>query len=233
MLPTVRHLCATLRAADDDGSHSSNLAPTVLAGLEAIAAPYRKRTEDEWVNSHFVALIGAIYWFVSESAALAPGEELRAETSRARYKTMRKEILTSLRAARDEIRVPASTAHTKTPEQDATFWDGWQDALKAADLDEAITQVTSRGWLDSDWYRSIEFLRDKAGDADDDANADEFGDEAALATVSAQITKADAMLQDKFDYLSERRRADYRQWKADILRRIGEQERIKNALVEE
>lgn len=231
MLPTVRHLCAKFQAAHD-GSHSPNLAPTVLAGLEAIAAPHRKRTEDEWVNSHLVALIGAIYWFVSESAALAPGEELKAETSRARYKTMRKEILTTLRAARDEISVPASTTHTKTEEQDAIFWEGWQDALKAADLDEAITQVTSRGWLDSDWYRSIEFLRDNAGDTDADANSNDFGDDAALATVSAQITKADSMLQDKFDYLSERRRADYRQWKADILRRIEKLERTQNAPVE-
>ncbi|PSR82313.1 origin recognition complex, subunit 6 [Coniella lustricola] len=233
ILPTVRHLCARFQGAED-GNHGPSLASSVMAGLDTIIAPYGERTKDEWVNSHLLALLGAIYWLVSESAALAPGEELRAETSRARYKSMRKEILTTLRAARDEISVPASVSMTttETAEQDAAFWEGWQSALKAAELDDAITQVASRGWLDSDWYRSIDFLRDKAGDANGDADADDLGEDMASAAASVQITKADSMLQDKFDYLSERRRASYRQWKTDILRRIEKMERTKNAAVE-
>lgn len=197
-----------------------------MAGLESIIAPYRKRTRDEWVNSHLSTLLGAIYWFVSEEARLAPGEEMTAEASRARYKTVRKELLAALRDARATVKIPATARGKKTEpteEQEAAFWDGWQETIKAADLDEAITEVTNKGWLDSDWYRSIEYLRDKIG-AGESEEVDPDENETSAAAI-VQITKADTMLQDKFDYLSERRRADYRQWKADILRRIDLLER--------
>lgn len=219
--PTVRYLCATLHYED-----GSDLAPTVLAGLESIIAPYRKRTRDEWVNSNLSTLLGAIYWFVSEEARLAPGEEMTAEVSRARYKTVRKELLAALRSSRAKVRTaaPARGRRTEpTEEQETAFWDGWQDTIKAADLDKAITEVTNKGWLDSDWYRSIEHLRNKTGGG----GAEEGGlheDQADVAAI-VRITKADTMLQDKFDYLSERRRAEYRQWKADMLKRIDLLER--------
>lgn len=192
-----------------------------MAGLESIIAPYHKRVQDEWVDSHLSALVGAIYWFVSESADLAPGEEMTAETSRARYKSVRKVLLDALRAARDNVKIPVPARGRKsevTQEQEAAFWEGWQEITKPADLDGAIMEVTNRKWLDSDWYRSIEYLRDKADGGGDEAGNPGEDDENAAATV--QITKADTMLQDKFDYLNERRRADYRQWKAGILRRI-------------
>lgn len=198
-----------------------DLAPTVEAGLTAIIAPYRKRTQDEWVNEHLTALVGAIYWFVSESAALAPGEEMTPETSQIGYKSVRKGILGAIRGARDEVQVPTTTTRGKkaevTEDQEAAFWDGWQEGIKIADFDQAITKVTSSGWLNSDWYRSIEFLRDKAEGDEEGDNADE---DLTSAAATVQITRADTMLQDKFDYLSDRRRADYRKWEADILRRI-------------
>lgn len=219
--PTVRYLCATLNRED-----GPDLGPTVMAGLESIIAPYRMRTRDEWVFSHLSTLLGAIYWFVSEEARLAPGEEMTAETSRARYKTVRKELLASLRDARAQVKIPApARGRTAEPteEQEAAFWGGWQQTIKAADLDEAITEVTNKGWLDSDWYRSIEYLRDKAGGGEVEEGG--LDDNQADTTAIVQITKADTMLQEKFDYLSERRRAEYRQWKADILRRIDLLER--------
>lgn len=226
--PTVRHLCA---AVSTEGA--PDLAPTVEAGLDAIITPYRKRTQDEWVNAHLTALVGAIYWFVSQSAALAPGEEMTPETSQIGYKSARREILGTLRGARNDVQLPAQTIRGKkaevTEDQEAAFWDGWQEPIKVADFDQAITEVTNRGWLNSDWYRSIEFLRDKAEGDDQGDNVDEAQADPA-ATV--QITRADTMLQDKFDYLSDRRRADYRIWEADILRRIEllENSRIGDAM---
>lgn len=213
----VRHLHASLAE-----ECSPNLVPTVIAGLESIIAPYRRRTKDEWVNSHLTSLVGAIYWLVSESARLSPGEEMTPENSQTRYKGLRKEVLGALRRARDEAEIPDTTRGQKgqiTEEEEMVFWDGWQESTKAADLGEAITEVTKRGWLNSDWYRSIEFLRDKAGEGEDDADGD-LGEDPAVTAAVVQIAKADTMLQDKFDYLSERRRADYRQWKVGILRRI-------------
>lgn len=214
--PTVRHICTVM--SKEDGP---DLAPTIEAGLDAIVAPYRKRTKDEWVNAHLTALVGAIYWFVSQSAALAPGEEITPDTLQVGYKSARKDIMGALRGVRKDIQVPATTTRGKkaevTEDQEAVFWAGWQESIKVADLDQAITEVTNRGWLNSDWYRSIEFLRDQAEGHDEGVNAD---DDPTSAAVTAGITRADTMLQDKFDYLSDRRRADYRRWEADILKRI-------------
>lgn len=215
--PVVRHLHASL--AEED---SPNPVPTVIAGLESIITPYHRRTKDEWVNSHLTSLVAAIYWLVSESARLSPGEEMTPENSQARYKSLRKQMLAALRRARVEVEIPGTTRAKKgqVPEaEELIFWDGWQESTKAANLDEAITEVSNRGWLNSDWYRSIEFLRDKTGEGKDGADGD-YGEDEMVAAAVVQITKADTMLQDKFDYLSERRRADYRQWKAGILRRI-------------
>lgn len=220
--PVVRHIYASLA---EEGS--PNLVPTVVAGLESIITPYRRRTQDEWINSHLTQLVGAIYWLVSESARLAPGEEMTPESSQARYKSVRKEMLGALRRARVEVEIPGATKGKRgqiTEEDEMIFWDGWQESIKAASLDEAITEVTNRDWLNSDWYRSIEFLRDNTGEEEDGAQGD-LGEVPAITAAVVQITKADTMLQDKFDYLSERRRADYRQWKAGILRRIDLLER--------
>lgn len=188
--------------------------------MDAIIAPFRKRTEDEWVNAHLTMLVGAIYWFVSESAALAPGEEM-GEASQAAYKGVRKSILVALRGARDGVQIPNPTVRGKqaeiTEEQEAAFWEGWQNTIKAADFDQAITEISTRDWLKSDWYRSIEVIRNRA---EGDEEVEENDEEQAFAAVHVQTVKPDTMLQEKFDYLSERRRADYREWEAGILHRI-------------
>ncbi|KAF3766412.1 hypothetical protein M406DRAFT_339640 [Cryphonectria parasitica EP155] len=230
ILPTVRRLCTAFAA--DDGP---DLARTVMAGLETIAAPYNKRTQDEWVSGHLTSLVGAIFWCVSESAGLAPGEELTPEASRTRYKNMRKDMLSVLRSAREEIQVTVPPRRKgrhvdATGDLEGIFWDGWEEDMRPADLDAAITEVTNRGWLNSDWYRSIEFIRDTADGAEGEQGGEDGpGRSPVLAAATVQITKADTMLQDKFDYLSERRRADYHQWKANIMRRIELLERGKDA----
>lgn len=214
--PTVRQLCTSVGSSGEP-----DLAPTVIAGLEFIVAPYRRRTEDEWINGHLAPLVAAIYWYVSISASLAPGEEMTAKNSKSRYTSTRKEVLGSLRRARDEVKV-STTRGPKgevTEQGEIAFWQGWQDAIKAADIDEAVTEVANRGWLNSDWYRSIEYLREK-GNEEDGEPEDGVGEEVTTMAAAVQIRKADTMLQDKFNYLSERRRAGYRQWKAGILRRI-------------
>lgn len=219
--PTVRYLCTSLGSND-----GPDLAPTIIAGLDTIVAPYRRRTEDEWINTHLTALLGAIYWYVSKSASLAPGEEMTAENSKSHYKTMRKGALASLRRARDEVQVTATNGRKSevSEHEELAFWQDWQDTTRATDIDEAVTEVANRGWLNSDWYRSIDFLRRKGGD-ENDGPEDGLEEDIATTTAAVQIRKADTMLQDKFDYLSERRRAEYRQWKAGIILRIEQLER--------
>lgn len=219
--PTVRHLCTSL-----GGSGGPDLAPTIIAGLEYIIAPYRRRTEDEWINSHLAGLVGAIYWYVSMSASLAPGEKMTAKTSKARYTSTRKDVLGFLATARHEVKIPAARSRKDqvTEEEEIAFWKGWQDTIRPSDIDEAVTEVANRGWLNSDWYRSIDYLRAQ-GEGEDDEPQDGVEDDITTTATLVQIRKADTMLQDKFDYLSERRRAEYRQWKAGIQLKIEVLER--------
>lgn len=221
--PTVRHLSSALKSCGPD------LAPTVIFGLESVIAPHRRRTDDDWVNGHLTALLAAIYWYVSKSAQLAPGEDITPDASRSSLNAMRKPMLAALKSARQEVKPPAARVKkgvAATEQEEVEFWEGWQEGLKAADISEAIEVVADRKWLDSDWFRSIEFHRDAGQDAeyvDPSANQDDL-----ISTAAAvQIRKADTMLQDRFDYLSERRRAEYRHWKAGILRRLEALERTQ------
>ncbi|ROW04316.1 hypothetical protein VSDG_01179 [Cytospora chrysosperma] len=219
--PTVRYLCTSL-----GGSGERDLAPTIIAGLESIIAPYRRRTEDEWINSHLASLVGAIYWYVAMSASLAPGEEMTAKTSKSRYASTRKDVLGLLATAQHEVKIPAASRRKDqvTEEEEIAFWKGWQDTIRPSDIDEAVTEVANRGWLNSDWYRSIDYLRAQ-GEGEDDEPQDGVEDDITTTATLVQIRKADTMLQDKFDYLSERRRAEYRQWKAGIQLKIEVLER--------
>lgn len=136
-------------------------------------------------------------------------------------------MLGALKSARQEVKPPPArgkTSRAATEEEEAVYWEGWQESLKAADISEALTVVADRGWLDSDWFRSIDLLRNAEQDAEDmDLGADQ--DDLTYTAATVQIRKADTMLQDRFDYLSERRRAEYRHWKVGILRRIEALER--------
>jgi origin recognition complex subunit 6 len=222
--PTVRYLCSTLHE-----SGSPELASTVIFGLESIIAPHRARTDDEWINQNLTSLLAAIYWYVSESAQLAPDEDMTTQASRSSLNARRKPILGALRCARQEIKPPAIRGKKgvgATQEEDTVFWEGWQEGLKAADISEAVEVVAVREWLDSDWFRSIEFLRASGQDAEFvDPRSNQ--DNSISTSADVQIRKADTMLQDRFDYLSERRRGEYRHWKAGILRQLEMLERVQ------
>ncbi|KAL1865172.1 hypothetical protein Daus18300_007298 [Diaporthe australafricana] len=222
--PTVRYLCDTLQT-----NGGPDLAPTIIIGLESIIAPHRRRLDDEWVDGNLTALVAAIYWYVSRSAQLAPGEDITRDASRSSLNSMRKQMLGALKSARNEVK-PATAQGKKnavtTAEEEVLFWEGWQESLKAADLNEALEVVAGRGWLDSDWFRSIDLLRNSEQDAED-LDPEARQDDLTYTVAAVQIRKADTMLQDKFDYLTERKRAEYRQWKTGILRRVEALERAQ------
>lgn len=211
------YLCSALHE-----SGGPDLAPTVIFGLESIIAPYRRRTDDEWINGHLAALLAAIYWYVSESAQLAPGEDMTADASRASLNARRKPILGALKSAREVVRPPTTRGRktaAATEEDKAVFWDGWAESLRAADISAAVEEVAVRKWLDSDWFRSIDLLRD-AGEGVEQVGLSASPDDLISTAAAVQIRKADTMLQDRFDYLSEQRRVGYKHWKAGILRRL-------------
>lgn len=136
-------------------------------------------------------------------------------------------MLEALKSARQQVKPPTARGKKSLAAIEGTdFWEGWQEGLKAADISEALTVVADRGWLDSDWFRSIDLLRDAEQGADD-VGLSPHREDLISTAAAVQIRKADTMLQDRFDYLSERRRAEYRHWKAGILRRIEALERAQ------
>jgi origin recognition complex subunit 6 len=53
---------------------------------------------------------------------------------------------------------------------------------------------------------------------------EEANDEGEDATGVVQISRPDTMFQDRYDYLSERKRKAYAEWKEGVLKRIKELE---------
>ncbi|RSL63872.1 hypothetical protein CEP54_004986 [Fusarium duplospermum] len=195
--PTTRFLC-------EETDHKK-LAPTILAGMEAIVTPGGRRTEDEWVLKNVTALFAAIYFFVTMRVkALASGEAIDREG----YVPLRKEILALLTRARNEVTVRG------LDEDEA--WDGWS-SLKTKEFDEAVARVNERAWLTEDWYQGIaDVVKLTQRSQFDDV---EMLDEETMPKM--QVKKADTMFQDKYDLLSEAKRADFMHFKEDMLARIA------------
>lgn len=181
----------------------------MFAGAEMIMAPGGRRSQSEWVTANLTAVCGAVYFFVTHQIQkLKTGEEVSRET----YIPARKQILALLARARDEV-------DTKGAAED-DFWAGYQ-ATKAKDFDIAVQEMTDRDCLAEDWFTS---LADVVAQTDDDRHnhMDREGSEDAVARATAR--SADSMLQDRFDLLTDEKRADYRTWKEGILRRIEQLE---------
>ena len=56
------------------------------------------------------------------------------------------------------------------------------------------------------------------------------GEAATAVAPGQQVKRADTMFQERFDYLSEKKRKEYAAWKAGILGRIKELERDGDAM---
>jgi origin recognition complex subunit 6 len=196
--PVTRFICAE--------TENTQLGSTVVAGMEAIILPAGRRAADEWVHDNTTALFAAVYFYVTMRVkALTSGAEVNSET----YVPLRKEILELLERARDE-------ADTKVADEDLA-WSGWS-AIKPKAFDEAVAKAKERGWLDSDWYRGIADIVKSDGTGDMQMGDDE---DAGLAQ-TGQVRRADTMFQDRFDYLSEGRRIEYKAWKETTLARISQ-----------
>ncbi|KAF5657900.1 origin recognition complex subunit 6 [Fusarium heterosporum] len=195
--PVARWLC-------EETDHKK-LAPTILAGMEVIVTPEGRRTEDEWVLKNTTALFAAIYFFVTMRVkALATGEGIDREA----YVPLRKDILALLAKAREEVTV------RNLPEE--TAWEGWMN-VKSKDFDDAVSKVNERSWLTGDWYQGITDVVNLS-QKNHLANAEMLDGEAMPKT---QVTKADTMFQDRYDFLSEAKQRDYMHWKEGMLAKIA------------
>uniref|UniRef100_L2GG81 Origin recognition complex subunit 6 n=1 Tax=Colletotrichum fructicola (strain Nara gc5) TaxID=1213859 RepID=L2GG81_COLFN len=193
--PTIRYMCREAKQA--------HLAPTMLAGMEYIVVPGGLRTRDGWVRENLAALCGAVFFFVTQQVKkLAGGEDIDRES----YVPTRKLIMGLLEKAREEVDARGL--------DDDEAWEGWAQ-VKPKEFDAALKEVGDRGWLEADWYRSL-------GDVIEAGNAiaESRGGEKSDSYKTAPVRRADTMFQDRYDFLSEKKRRDYRIWKESILRRI-------------
>ncbi|PNH39854.1 hypothetical protein VD0004_g7067 [Verticillium dahliae] len=217
--PTIRFLCRASRHA--------RLAPTLLAGMERAVVPGGRRTRDPWVLANLTGLVAALYFFVVQQLrVLRTGEPITEEN----YLPVRAEVLALLARARQELVVGGGL-----DEDDA--WEGWR-AVRRRDFIAVTDEVTRRAFLQEDWYVGIrDLFASGAFDADEDeadmheagaeaqAQAQARGDEEGAGRLTKlTIRRADTMFQDRYDYLSETRRLDYRLWKEGLLQRIEQAE---------
>lgn len=205
--PVTRFMCAE--------TENTKLASTIVAGMEHTMIPAGKRAADEWVHENPTALFAAIYFYVTMRVkALATGMEVDEEG----YVPLRKDILALLGRARAEAEIKGL--------DEETAWAGWA-TVKPKAFDDAVGKTTERGWLDNDWYRGIADIV-KPGATGDVLMLD---DEDAELAQPGQVRRADTMFQDKFDYLSEQRRSEYKAWKEATLARIS-QKMVSNGAME-
>lgn len=213
MRPTLRFICK-------EHGHD-NIGPVMMSGVESIVAPGGVMTEDTWVRNNLVSLLGALYLYIWR-AVKWPGEDL----DEAEYVLFRKELVATLKRARQEVTLnpPASSSSGSplkrkrpTPEEEEASWEGWH-IVRAKDLDTAAVHINRHGWLELDWAKGIDDLITQAAEGGEEDGVDNDGDSVTQGPI--QIRRTDTMLQERYDYLSERKKQEYEVWKEDILNRI-------------
>lgn len=192
--PVIRFFCIE--------TGSKKLAPTMLAGTESILFPGDQKVEDDWAKGQVTEVLAAVLYYVTiRFQTITTGASVDSDS----YAPIRKEILNILSKARKEVVFIGA--------EDVGAWDGWTN-VKAKDFDTMVEAAKQSDWLDSDWYRGINDVVQNIGDSD--ANLEEAEDGGQDATGR----RADTIFQDRYDYLNEARRADFKTWKEAQLAKI-------------
>ncbi len=208
----IRGLCKELGAPA--------AAPHILAGVTTILtlpSPTLSNSRDnqkEDKKDKLPALIAAVYFFV--------GTRLSGrETSGHEYVAQRRAVLSTLTKLRDDRELDEKI-HGKTKE--GLEWEGWEK-VGTKDVDAWLLEISTRGWLKLDWFENI--IEGAGVDIKDGSGQVEEVDEshppmAGEGIENKKILQSGlgTMMQDRVDYLSEKRRAEYRIWKQGILARM-------------
>lgn len=177
----------------------------MLAGMESILLPGGRKTKDEWALEHATALCAAVIFFVAMRIRdIDQDQAIQPEN----YVPTRTEIVGQLSRARQDVTV-------KGIEPDV-LWEGWAD-ITDDDFDAAVSRVRENGWLEADWYDGIADVISMSLQHDGDVIENQYED----GGLQVQQQRADTMFQEKYDFLSESRRAEYETWKTAILGRIS------------
>lgn len=209
MRPTLRFLTLTLGPR--------RIGPVVAAGLESIITPHGALTSEAWVLSNLVAVLGALYLYVWRGVTFS-GKEL----DKPRYVAFRKQLGDVLERARNEVDLGVLN------EEDA--WEGWREVV-LGEFDTAMVRIHRHGWFDLEWVGGIKDLvereaRKEAERARRDEEAEREVEEEEEEIEPLKIRRPDTMFQERYDYLSERKRKAYAEWKEGVLKRIKELEKV-------
>lgn len=204
--PVIRLLCAE--------TDNKRLAPTIFAGIEHILTPDGRPTEDQWVIQHVTDLVAAVFFFViTRARSITNGTNVNREE----YVPLRKEILVLLTKAGMEVRIPDRTTSDK--------WEGWTE-IKSREFDAAVAKVNENDWLSGDWYEGIDDVINSTAKTDLETLDDGF----ESSDTSLPTRRADSMIQEQFELLSEKHRIDFGQWSSVILALIKDRIEEDNAI---
>lgn len=204
--PMIRGLCAKLEA--------KGAAPHVLAGVSSVLTlPTPKMVNGESTGKEKIpALIAAVF-------ILARTRLLGVTTDGKEYVGLRKNILNTIRALRIDKELIAKVTSIHKGKKG---WEGYGDVV-GKDVDAWLMELSAKGWVELDWFGNIEsgaglelpewvdydnLELDNGGDDDDD----DEGEEAMMGLGT--------MLQDRVDYLSKRKREEFKIWQESVLRRL-------------
>ncbi|RCI11696.1 hypothetical protein L249_7177 [Ophiocordyceps polyrhachis-furcata BCC 54312] len=199
MIPVVRFLCAEAGIA--------KFAPTVLAGIAFV-----QRQQGTAVGVGATGLVAALFHHVvTRLRTWSRADEEAAAAAAAAAAVDREacanEVIANLGRARNRVQ------HTKSDEAD--FWRGW----KTIQLDELDSILAGHeDWLDGDWFTGISDVVVVVGRTG--TNADGFSLDGHGEAGGGHSFRADTMFQEQHDFLSQRRRAEYRLWREKILAKM-------------
>lgn len=227
--PTIRAMCKTLQA--------EGAAPHILAGVTTVLtlpspasiSATTEASERKDKKDKLPALLAAVNFFV--------GTRLSGrETSGKEYTAQRADVLRTLKELRDdptlqEKLLQARQGKGKRPQNTGNdaeaVWEGWEP-VGSKDVDAWLLEISTQGWLKLDWFTNIVegagLQRRAIGENDDDEldGASDAEDELEESGSGALRTGLGTMMQDRVDYLSEKKRKEYMVWKQGIIARIEE-----------
>jgi origin recognition complex subunit 6 len=200
--------------------------PHVLAGVTTILtqrSPFLDNCEENLLEDKKdkqPALIAAVYCFVGTRMS-------GRETNGSEYVAHRTLMLRTLKRFREDEAITERVRKKWNGKKDME-WEGWED-VGPKDVDSWLLHISSRGWLSLDWFENIV----EGSGLGPKGNPSRLEDDAALDTEASaadgskdpQQRGIGTMMQDRVDYLSEKKRAEYKVWKEDVMARIEEMEK--------
>jgi len=192
-------------------------APHILAGVTTILSDLDAGS-DGAVNrrviqvEHVSGLIVAIYFFVTTRL-------LGRETSGKEYVVQRKRLLDCLASLRGDEELLEKVSRKGSGKIDED-WAGWTEET-TKDIDAWLLRISKSTWLQMDWFENIvEGSGVDGKQSSSNAVDDSEGEDGPIEDDSAVKAGLGTMVQDKDDYLSEKRRHEYKRWKDGIMVRI-------------